>query len=461
MSVVVALVALTLVAGGFSLGFELGNLHNGMLAISFTLVGLYVVEVKPRHREGRLFVAVGLAQTVLFFGRQYGLADGPLPGASWLGWLGVWPVALTIALFSYTMACFPDGRLPSPRWRPVVWAMFGIAGLMSLLNVLWPADYDLTGVVAPHPFEGLPGASAAATVWGPLQGFFLLFQLLPVAAVVVRWRRGSREERWQLRTLVVAILATTTLMVIGLVAFDLSPLLGLLSIPIVPIAGGVVITRQRQAEVMRDTARRIVNAEDNARKRFERDLHDGAQQRLVALAMSLGSLEAGADDPAMAGQLKAAREQLLEATAELRELARGVHPAVLTESGLAAALEALADRSTIPVRLSVTLDEAAPREVETAAYFVVAEALTNASRHSAASVVEVEVTRHGGEVVVQVSDDGRGGAVLRVGGGLQGLADRATALGGRLAVDSWTSGTTVTVVLPLADTVEAGGPPCA
>ena len=457
MSVVIAVVALALVVAGFSLGFELDNLHNGMLAVSFTLVGLYVVVLKPRHREGWLFVAVGLAETVLFFGRQYGLAEGPLPAASWIGWAGVWPLALTIALFAYTMACFPDGRLPSPRWRLPVWIMFAIAGVMSLLNLLWPADYDRTGLVAPHPLEGLPGAALAATAWGPLQGFFLIFQMLPVVATIVRWRGGTREERWQLRTLVLAILVATALMLVGLAAFDRSPLLGLLSIPIVPIAGGVVIAHQRQAEVMRDTARRIVNAEDSARKRIERDLHDGAQQRLVSLAMSLGSLEAKAD-PAMAGQIKAAREQLLTATAELRELARGVHPAVLTESGLAAALEALADRSPIPVRLSVSVGDALPREVETTAYFVAAEALTNAARYAGATVIEVQVRRQGGEAVVRVSDDGRGGAVVRTGGGLQGLADRTTALGGLLSVASQASGTTVTVVLPVDD---AQGPPCA
>jgi len=453
MSVVIALVALALVGGGFSLGFELGNLHNGMLAISFTLVGLYVVETKPRHREGWLFVAVGLAQTVLFFGRQYGLADGPLPGAAWLGWLGVWPVALAIALFSYTMACFPDGRLHSERWRVPVWVMFGVAGLMSLLNVLWPADYDLTGLVAPHPLDGLPGAGLAARVWGPLQGLFLVFQLLPVAAIIVRWRQGTREERWQLRTLVLAILTATVLMAIGLAVFDLSPLLGLLSIPIVPIAGGVVLTQQRRAEVMRDTARRIVNAEDGARKRIERDLHDGAQQRLVSLAMALGSLEAKAE-PGLAGEIRAAREQVLEATAELRELAQGVHPAVLTESGLAAALDALADRSPIPVRLSVPSDPTLPHEVEATAYFVVAEALTNATRHSDAAVVDVQVRREGNEAVVRVSDDGHGGAVIRDGGGLQGLTDRVTALGGLLTVDSRASGTTVLAVLPFT---ESGG----
>ena len=138
----------------------------------------------------------------------------------------------------------------------------------------------------------------------------------------------------------------------------------------------------------------------------------------------------------------------MEATAELREMARGVHPAVLTQDGLEAALANLADRSPLPVRLHLALDRRPPAEVEATAYFVVSEALTNAARHAGARAVEVDVSLDGSHLCVEVRDDGAGGAGLEPGGGLQGLADRLSVLGARLEVVSPPGGgTTVRTVL--------------
>jgi signal transduction histidine kinase len=207
----------------------------------------------------------------------------------------------------------------------------------------------------------------------------------------------------------------------------------------------------RQAAELQAAARRIVTAEDSARRRIERNLHDGAQQRLVSLGMELGALverAAATGDPDLVRKAEHARGQLLAATSELREMARGVHPAVLTEDGLEAALGNLVDQSPVLVRLHVALDRRPPSEVEATAYFLVSEALTNAARHAGASVVDVDVSLDDDRLAVEVSDDGTGGAYLEPGGGLQGLADRLSALGARLEVVSPRGGgTTVRTVL--------------
>jgi signal transduction histidine kinase len=197
-------------------------------------------------------------------------------------------------------------------------------------------------------------------------------------------------------------------------------------------------------------ARRIVESSDAARRRIERDLHDGAQQRLVSLALTLQLLATRLDgDPEAARQLAAARAELDQALDELRELARGIHPSVLSDRGLAAALEGLAGRAPVPVELAATPQERLPERVESASYFVVAEALTNVAKYANASRVTVTVTRADGRVLVEVADDGVGGADPARGSGLRGLLDRVSALGGTLEVESPPgSGTTVRAAIP-------------
>jgi signal transduction histidine kinase len=182
---------------------------------------------------------------------------------------------------------------------------------------------------------------------------------------------------------------------------------------------------------------RIVRAGDEARRKLERDLHDGAQQRLVSLALSLRvAADALPRDPERATQLLGeSRAALDDAIEELRELARGIHPAVLSERGLAAAVDLLAARSEVPVQVSVVADRLPPA-IEAGAYFVIAEALTNVARYSDATGAWVSVQRSGDGVVVEISDDGRGGADPANGTGLRGLIDRVEALAGRLSVDS-------------------------
>jgi signal transduction histidine kinase len=204
-----------------------------------------------------------------------------------------------------------------------------------------------------------------------------------------------------------------------------------------------------QLQEVHESRARILEAADAERRRIERDLHDGAQQRLVALAMRLDQAR---DRTAGAGELiDATTAELLQAIREVRDLARGLHPTILGERGLAAAVEALAERAPLPVRADV-IESRLPAEVEAAAYFLIAEALTNAARYAAATRVDIDATTDAGELVVSVSDDGEGGADPAHGSGLQGLADRLAAVGGTLSVDSPPGhGTVVVARIPLGE----------
>jgi PAS domain S-box-containing protein len=210
--------------------------------------------------------------------------------------------------------------------------------------------------------------------------------------------------------------------------------------------------RRRQEEALRKSRVRLVQAGDEARRKLERNLHDGAQQRLVSLSLALRLAQARlADQPEEAERILAgASEELAQALEELRELARGIHPAVLSERGLAAALEALAGRAPLPVEVSAPA-ERLPERVEAAAYYVISESLANVAKYAEASAVEVSVARLNGRAIVEVADDGRGGADPTRGSGLRGLADRVEALDGVLTVESTSGrGTRIRAEIPCA-----------
>ena len=201
---------------------------------------------------------------------------------------------------------------------------------------------------------------------------------------------------------------------------------------------------------LRASRARIVESADNARRQIERDLHDGAQQRLVALALTLRMARTRTTDDDARQFLDEASANLDEAIKELRELARGIHPAVLSDRGLGSALEALAGRMPLPIEIGAVPDERLPERVEAAAYFVVAEAITNVARYASASHASVNLACDDGQLVVEVSDDGIGGANPSNGSGLRGLSDRIAALDGRLEVTSPPGeGTTVRALLPV------------
>ncbi len=239
---------------------------------------------------------------------------------------------------------------------------------------------------------------------------------------------------------------------------DLQPLAALIHDPALDqglvraaaAAAGMAMENERlQAEVraqleeVRASRQRIVAAGDAERRRVERNLHDGAQQRMATLALSLAMLgDRAASDPAMAASLDQAAAELKQAMAELRELARGIHPAILTEEGLPAAVEALADRSSLPVRVQADFDARLPGPIEATAYFVVAESLTNVTKHARASRARVELSRCDRTLRVEVTDDGIGGANASRGSGLRGLEDRVAAVRGSFQVKNLPGGGT-------------------
>ena len=197
---------------------------------------------------------------------------------------------------------------------------------------------------------------------------------------------------------------------------------------------------------------RIVEAGDSERRRLERNLHDGAQQRLVSLALDLNLARATLDGDADRARelLGGVANELELALEELRELARGLHPAILTDRGLEAALAALAGRAPMPVEVEAVPKERLPERLEAVAYYLIAEALTNAAKHAQASGVRVRVTSDGERMRVEIVDDGVGGADVRDGSGLRGLCDRVEALGGVLEIRSSPGdGTTLDAGIPL------------
>ena len=225
----------------------------------------------------------------------------------------------------------------------------------------------------------------------------------------------------------------------------------------VSAAAGIALENGRlQAELrahleeLRGSRERVLQASQQERQRLERNLHDGAQQRLIALSLDLSMLEnrLGADSDARA-QIDQARQEIAQSLEELRAVAHGLHPAVVSGHGLAVALESLAARAPVPVRMTVELEERVDEQLEVAAYYVVSESLANVGKHAQARSATIAVTRANGQLVVEVVDDGIGGADSEAGSGLRGLADRVEALDGRLRV--WTphgGGTRVRAEMP-------------
>jgi signal transduction histidine kinase len=214
-------------------------------------------------------------------------------------------------------------------------------------------------------------------------------------------------------------------------------------------AAGLAIDNERlkadlraRLEELRVSRLRIVEAGDAARRRIERNLHDGAQQQLVALALQLRMLKSRLPDDELVPLVDELSEQLAAALAELRELARGIHPTILVDRGLGPAIDALAARASVPIVSRVAVEGRLPSAVEAAIYFLVAEALTNVAKYAHASSVRLDVRRNGAAVVVDVADDGVGGVDLLAGTGLRGLADRVEALGGTLTIRSPSGGGT-------------------
>jgi signal transduction histidine kinase len=297
----------------------------------------------------------------------------------------------------------------------------------------------------------LPATSSATVLVVPLWSAGLVGILSPLYAGFVA--DGDLLPWWNLPAAAesAAAVAAGSALLIAAVAVTGALARALLRLVVGHLAPRPVDALRARITELTQTRAGVLEATDAERQRIERDLHDGAQQHLVALAMNLGRAKAKFDsDPAAARELvQHAHEEAKESITALRNVVQGLHPPVLTDRGLDAALSTLAARSPVPVRLDVDLPQRFDPTVESVAYFVVSEALTNAARHAGAGQITVTVRGTGSAVTVIIADDGRGGATERPGGGLRGLRDRVAAIDGTVSFSSpLGGGTTITMEVP-------------
>ena len=231
--------SVALVTFGVARGFWVSNVHNAMLGVGFTFVGAWVLYHRANHREGWLFTLIGVVESVMFLGRQIGHFSTD-PSDSWWGWLGVWPLPLSVALVTLALIGFPEGRPLTRAWRAVGAAVIAVGGALSLVSALWPVAEATNGVMTPHPFSLFASPGVAAVYTPVADGAFIGFQALWIVAIAVRWRDANSAMRRQLRVLLVAVAAALVLLLVGLLVWG-SPLAGLLSVGLVPIAAGYAI----------------------------------------------------------------------------------------------------------------------------------------------------------------------------------------------------------------------------
>jgi signal transduction histidine kinase len=399
----------------------------------FIATGLWAWRREPSNRTGKLLVALGFA----WFLSTLESANGALPYT-----IGLTLGALWGSFFLHLGMTFPSGEIDTPFDRAIVIAGYLIFPLafVPALFFAGPQDLDCAGcpenVLLIRQDEDL--ASILLPLGPALYGALFLVVLWRAGQ---RWRQADPFLRLQLTPVYATALLTFLLVTVAKAgAGDAAWWAAFISAWLTPFAflGGLMrSTISHLVEELRASRARIVEAGDAERRRLERDLHDGAQARLVALSLLLRAARRRSEgDAALSGLLDEAQEELQTSLAELRELARGIHPAVLTDRGLEPALEALTSRAPLPVKLEVEARERLPGPVESAAYFVVSEALTNVAKYAQATQATVAVRRANGSVTVDVTDDGVGGADAAGGSGLRGLADRLAALDGTLALDS-------------------------
>jgi signal transduction histidine kinase len=391
-------------------------------------------------------------------GLAAGVATGAVLGGLLLVWLAAawslvdWPVGGPGKALLYAAAVLAGPVL-------ALWAVRGFgtlqrARLRAVLGVEIPAPpAGAAGAWSPRAWRAPATwrqlgyhllAVAGGTAGGALVAACWLAPLPAAASLAGGWGGGGPAAGLGLAVLAAAMVAAAPYLAGAVARADQAAGRALLG----PGRGEELALR---VEALARSRAEIVAATDAERRRIERDLHDGTQRRLVSLAMHLGMARASLTDaPEPVRQvIEQAHDEATEALAELRQLVRGLHPAVLDDRGLDAALSGIAAGAPLPVRLRVEVAGRCPPGVEAVAYFVVSEALTNVAKHADATRADVTVVRAGDRLRVVVADDGRGGATTDGGTGLRGLAQRAAAVDGTLSVDSPPGGpTTVTVELP-------------
>src|SRR4051812_38920859 len=406
---------------------------------SFVGTGLYAWRRRPENRTGALMVRLGLA----WFLFAFDAADAP-------------------ALYSLALVAggtrggvFPPRGLasrpapPAPRLdRTLTAAGYVVFPLAFVPALLFSAPQDLGCPDCPANLLLVrrdPDLAHALAAFGAAL-YLALFAVVLVRSVR-RWRATGPQERLQLTPVYVCALLTFLLVTVARAgAGEAAWWAAFVATGVTPFAflGGLLrshVSRldaelRERLEDLRQSRARLVEAGDAARRRLERDLHDGAQARLVALGLLLGRARVRAeDDPDLEALLTQAVDELHTGLEELRELARGIHPAVLSDRGLEPALRSLVTRTPVPVAVDAPVGRL-PEAIESAAYFVASEGLQNVAKYAHATCARVTVRHEDGRVRVEVADDGIGGADGDRGSGLRGLADRVAALDGTLALDS-------------------------
>ncbi len=376
---------------------------------NFVATGLYAWRRRPESRTGALMVVLGFA----WFNSTLVNANSDLVHEVAEVTSGLWG-----GVFLHLGIAFPAGRVQPGLDRALV-----IAGY-----VIFPLGF-------------VPNRAIGTALYGAL------FVLVLIRSAR-HWHAADDFERLQLTPVYTFALLTFALVTVAQAGDnDVFWWAAFVSSGLMPFAFLVGLTRSRishldaelheRMEELRASRTRLVEAGDAARRKLERDLHDGAQSRLVALALTLRAARRRADDDAeLAAILDGAQEELQTSLAELRELARGIHPAVLTERGLEAAVQTLVARAPVPVTVEAEGTGRLPAPVESAAYFVVSEGLANVAKYANATQASVAVRCNSDRLTVEVADDGVGGADTANGSGLRGLADRVAALDGTLTLES-------------------------
>jgi signal transduction histidine kinase len=453
----VAIVLAALVGGGVVIAVELASDHQSVRAVwaifalavgwSFIGTGLYAWRRRPESRIGALMILLGFA----WFIYALTAANSRLVYTFALVVGGLWG-----AVFLHLGVSFPTGRLTDPTARRLAIIGYFVFPLAFVPALLFASPHDLGCDDCPTNLLLIRRDHDLATALTGLGAlcYLVLFGIV-LAWAIRRWRATPPLDRLQLTPVYTFSLLTFLLVTVAragvgnaawwaaFIATGLMPfafLAGLLRTHLSLLDAEL----RARLEELRASRARIVEAGDAERRRLERDLHDGAQSRLVALKLLLSSARArarGADGD-LEAVLGEAIDELDTSLSELRELARGIHPAVLTDRGLEPALQALASRAPVPVTVEADDGERLPGAVESAAYFVVSEALANVAKYAQATQAAVAVHRANGLVTVDVTDDGIGGADATRGSGLRGLTDRVAALDGTLSLESPAGGGT-------------------
>ncbi len=421
----------------------------------FVGAGLFARRREPDNRTGGLMILLGFAWLVSTLEAAnssllytIGLVGGPLWGS----------------LFVHLGLAFPTGRLRSRLDRRIVFAGYLIFPLANLPWMLVSGRAELDCAECPQNLLLIEPDGDLAPPLMALAAALYVALFIVVASVAVRhWLRSGPFLRLQLTPVYTTSLLTFLLVTIAKAgAGEAAWWAAFIAAWLTPFAflGGLLRSQishldaelRESMEELRASRARIVEAGDAARRKLERDLHDGAQSRLVALALMLRAARSRAgDDPELGELLEQAQYELQTSLGELRELARGIHPAVLTERGLEPALQALVSRAPVPVSVEAAVEARLPPPVESAAYFVVSEGLANVAKYAQATHASVAVRRQNGHVTVDVADDGVGGADAAHGSGLRGLADRVAALDGTLSLESPAGGgTLLSAKIPLS-----------